>query len=65
MKAVVLSSCSTKANWKEVFKWLLTVSQTRGSCVFMQYNVAIGKICFYSNAKFVVSAVPRVASEHL
>lgn len=66
MKAIMLPSCSTKANWKEVFKQLLTVSQTHSSYVLiMQYKVAIGRICFYSNDKFIVSAVPRVASEHL
>lgn len=66
MKAIVLYSRSTKANWKEVFKQLLTVSQTYGSYVLiMKYDVAIGKICFYSNDKLIVSAVPRVASQHL
>lgn len=66
MKAIVLSSCSTKANLKEVFKQLLTMSQTHGSYVWiMKYDVSIGNICFYSNDKFIVSAVPRVASQHL
>lgn len=27
-----------------------------------KYDVAIGKICFYSNDEFIVSAVPIVAS---
>lgn len=65
VKAIVFSSRSTKANWKEVFKQLLTVSQTHGSYVIMKYDVAIGNICFYSNDKLIVSAVPRVASQHL
>ena len=38
-------------------------SQTHGSYLLIEkYDVASGKICFYSNDKFIVSAVPGVAS---